>query len=148
MRRYAAVIASCLGLFLFLAGCGGSGGDDLKIAYTIGGVRTTMRIGLDEADGLPHGEVYTGYIGAMACGAKCSTSHEPGDLWVMLEIGTDSPGNTTGAVRLGSGLEEGIVIEVTKVDADGGLITGTFSGPTVKDGEFKVRRNDAVGFLD
>jgi hypothetical protein len=146
MRAFLAIAASCAGLLLFSAGCGGGGGPSYYIAYTLGGERSVLSIGLDEAGGIPHAEVFVDEIDMLACGEHCSDAVEP-EHWIELFLDSSAVGATTASLA-GNGLpDEALTVEVTRVDADGGVVEGTFTGTLITDGKFRVRRNDTVGFF-
>jgi hypothetical protein len=160
MPRFPSILVLCTS-FLALVACGGTaesgevGAPSVFVSYELGSTAVRMTHGLDEAGGGPHGEVLTSLPRTVlfASSASCSRAGRPPAMGLTIIIEGTGTGTHSGHLfqhdyEDGSGTtSEAITVQVTQLDAGLGLVKGTFSGATAKNGEFVVNRRDEVGYF-
>jgi hypothetical protein len=145
-------------LFFTCDGAGTGGGSDYYISYDCDGDHIELTVGLDEADGIPHGEVVGPDTALFAADSYCDFILPPDRCAELL-----FQGDTTGAGLMGTitytdfitpanSHEYVLDVNVTEHGPEGSSIAGTFegtriSGATITNGSFRVIHNE-IGFLD
>jgi hypothetical protein len=163
MRRFLAFsLASLAALFLFSCSDSSSPPADegYYVSWTVDGENFSMTFGVDEAGGKPHAVVATSPASTtiLAGDGQMDMSQAP-EQYVFFSFdsasaGTNIPG-TLDPSGTSTNYSADVVVNCSRLDADLGVIEGTFSGAVtegeltagtlVSNGKFRVVRNDAVG---
>jgi hypothetical protein len=144
-------------LFFTCDGAGSGGGSDYYISYDWDGGHIELTVGLDETDGIPHGEVFRDYTYSFAADSYCDFGNEP-DRYAILMFEGDTTGsgllgtiNYTDSITPDNSHADLLVVNVTEHGPKGSSIAGTFTGTgaagvTITNGSFRVIHNE-LGFL-